>query len=366
MNEEKELILKMLEEGKITAEEAAQLLEAVEGEEIFYEEELEDEEEEEKASKKDKFFSKIDEISFKTEEKINKAISKVWEREREISTFERTVDRLLDNFLGISLGKTIEKEFRCDSIAENTNIRIEGKNGEIYIETWEEEYAAITARYVVSKNGEEEITCNCQNGILEIKRTPKIKALSVKMYIPKIKYKDIKLSTTNGRIFVEGVEGENLQAYTTNGSIYLETVNFYLIDNYTTNARIKIYDATCERVVCRTSNGGIVVENSSFNDADLSTTNAKVIVENFKVNSSNSVLKVSTTNGSIKMDIADKKAGVSFDFSTSNGKCQVKLPSIFYDAMRFTHLKGKTQDYERAYSKINIVACTVNGNVYLE
>ncbi|EMT38360.1 DUF4097 and DUF4098 domain-containing protein YvlB [Thermoanaerobacter thermohydrosulfuricus] len=366
MNEEKELILKMLEEGKITAEEAAQLLEAIEGEEFFYEEELEEVEEKEKANKKEESFSKLEEIPFKIEEKIDKAISTVREKEREISTFERTVDRLLDTFLGISLGKTIEKEFRCDSVAENTNIRIEGRNGEIYIETWEEEYASITTRYVVPRNGEEEIIYNCQNGILEVKKTPKIKALSVKMYLPKVKYKNITLSTTNGRISIEGIEGESLQAYTTNGSIYLEEIKSYQIENHTTNAKIEVDDATCERVVCRTSNGSIAVEDSTFNDADLNTINGKIIVEDFKVNSSNSSLKASTTNGSIEMEIADEKVGVSFDLSTVNGKCQVKLPSMFYEVRGTTHLKGKTQDYERAYNKINIVARTVNGNVHLE
>ncbi|HHW57711.1 MAG TPA: DUF4097 family beta strand repeat protein [Clostridia bacterium] len=396
MNEERELILKMLEEGKITAEEAAQLLEAIEGEEFYYEEEYYEEEsklENEGKKQKEETFSKIkklqelpskiqekvteaassigeisklEELPHTIEKEINEAVSTIKEKEKDISTFERTIDRLLDNFLGISLGKTVEKEFKCEGIEDNTTVKIEGKNGKIYIETWGKDYASIIARYVVSRNGEEEIILNCQKGLLEIKRTPKIKALSVKVYLPKVKYKDINLSTTNGKISIQGLEGDALYTHTTNGTIYLENVRFPQIENYTTNARIEIEKALCEKLVSRTTNGTIAVEDISFNKAQLSTINGKVIVESFRVNSSNSSLKASTTNGNIEMKLAEKKIGVSFDLKTINGTCHVELPNLLYEVKGGSYIRGNTKDYEKTEKNISIIAHTINGNVNLE
>lgn len=296
MKEERLLILAMLKEGKITVEEATQLLEA-----------LEEKDEREDTNSK---YDKNKKLTNKTLEEIGLDIG---------NAVSNMIDGLRD--MGGSIGfnfnnETIELELEEDlTNIEHPILDLKAINGSINVNKWEKDTISI------------KVTCQYKNGLLDnnpdfyklfieentLVFTPTYnKDISIKLdvFIPNKEYKEILLNTTNGKIHIQDINSNKLNCNTTNASIYSSKTNSDEIYLYTNNAKIEALDISSQII-------------------DLSTSNGRIVCSHVDINTATNV-KLSTSNGSITSNLNGLTKGSYFDLDTSMGSVSIDLPNMIY------------------------------------
>lgn len=334
MKEERLLILSMLKEGKITVQEATELLEALES----------------KTENQNKDFKddKHKRLSHMTFEEIGSDIGNA------ISNMFDSLKDMGGNF-GINLNsETIVLDLEEDlSQIENPVLDLKSINGSITLKKWQKDNVSI------------KVTCEYKNGLLDNNEefykfylegdklifTPILnKDISIKLdvFLPNKNYKEIVLNTTNGRIQMQDISSEKLNCITTNGSI--------------TVTRVK-----GEKIYLSTKNGKIEALGLSGEIIDLSTSNGKIICNHLDINKATNV-NLSTSNGSITSNLNGLVKGAAFDLDTSMGSVNLEFPDMIF-INREPGLSGNRRilahnpSYDENEDNLQYNASTSNGSI---
>lgn len=413
MKEEKMMILSMLEEGKITSEEAIKLMEALEEKEAFDIDEkgnsnFTEHKNGEKTIFKDKFNS-LEDIG----SDIGNALSNMFDGLKDINP-SNVLDGLKD--IGTSFGfkynydtTTTDLEMNLDDI-ENPSLDLRGINGDINVRP--------TDKNVLSIN----VTCQYKKGLLvanepyfdftnidgKITFTPKYNSnISIKLDIslPEKTYNEIKLNTTNGKIYTSELNAKSARCTTSNSSIEFAGGNINLIDLTTKNGKIEIRDITSKTIKPYTTNSSIQLTNIKSESIDAKTVNGKIMLSNIKAldvlcKTSNSTIDVksidapslnlmtsngkillaqintssaksinlTTSNSTIISEIHSVDKEVLFDLETSMGSINLDIPNLVYTTNKQVNLGLKkivahSVDYDVNKDHINFVASTSNGSI---
>lgn len=401
MKEEKMMILSMLEEGKITSEEAVKLMEALEDIEIPRNEQRTE-------NKKDD--SQKEENSsgrFNSLEDIGADIG---------NAFSNMLSGLKD--IGGSFGfknnhETIYEDLDMDiSHFENLNLNLRAINGSIKLIPTNSENLSI------------KVSCQYKKGLLQknepyfdfyldgdtVVFNPKYNSgLSIKLdvFLPEIKYNHILLNSTNGKIDVDKLNinllecntsnssinifyvnskeiilstkngkvesqytnSDKFTAYTTNSSILLAHVNSNDFDIKTANGKIDVNSLSGKNIICKTSNGSINVKNISFSAIQLTTSNGRITCDDIDTNKAE-IIRLTTSNGSISSKIKDHNKEISFDLETSMGSINLETPDLVYTTNKQVSLGLKkivahTVDFNNSDDNLQIVASTSNGSIQI-
>lgn len=397
MKEEKVMILTMLEEGKITSEEAIKLLEALE-DETFQEEGKSSEfkkEKEDKYNFKDKFNS-LEDIG----SDIGNALSNMFDGLKDFSS----------SFVKYNYD-TITTELELDlGGLENPSLNLRTINGDINLKP--------TSKDVLSIN----VTCQYKKGLLvanepyfdftnidgNISFNPKYNSnISIKLDVslPEKSYDEIRLNTTNGKIYINRLNAKSAQCLTSNSSIEFDGGNIDLIDlttkngrievkdinsknikTYTTNSSIQLTNIQSENIVSKTGNGKIIFSNINALDVvcktsnspidiksinspsiSLTTSNGKILLSQLNTYNAKNINLI-TSNGSIISDIYGVDKGAMFDLETSMGSIDLNLSDLVYTTNKQINLGLKkivahSVDYDASKDHLNFVASTSNGSI---
>lgn len=342
MKEERLLILSMLKDGKITVQEATDLLEALENND----------------ANTDKDYTKKKEQSFK-DDKHKKLSHMTFE---EIgSDIGNAVSNMIDGLrdIGGSIGlnfntETIQLDLEEDLVnIEHPILDLKVINGSIVLNKWEKDTISIKA------------TCQYKNGLLDnnpdfykfyieedkIVFAPTYnKDISIKLdvFVPNKEYKEILLNTNNGKINIQDINVNNLNCVTTNGSIYSSKINSDKIYLYTNNAKIEAIDISSEII-------------------DLSTSNGRIVCNHVDINRASNV-RLSTSNGSITSNLNGLTKGTYFDLDTSMGGVNIDLPNMIFmnKDQGFTGSKrtiAHNSNYDASNENVQYNATTSNGSI---
>lgn len=395
-SEEKMMILKMLQEGKINSDEAARLLEALDGSakqtasdagqarqqqkaQPNYNDEIAKMRERIKEWKDDfkknynqKDFDKVvDEFSTKAE-KIGKNVA---------ATTFGLVDRMID-FVGsvVDTGSfnifgnmnVVEKNFEA-AAQEGMDLDLEAINGQIFIKKHQENKILIKTRIRSSLGNPEAALKYSDTGnavSLKIDKTGNI-SVSLEVYMPAVKFNKLRLESLNGRIYVEDTLSNELESITKNASIDLMGVNSDKISVSTKNAKITLTYVTGKDVNINTNNSLIEIKNIKAGNLQAVTTNGRIYLEN--VQNSDGVSEESmflkTTNGDIKVNMNDMDSkAYKVKAQTTNGSVNLLIPEMIYhnagrQANRGNFVDAESSSYEASTQKVNITAETVNGYI---
>ncbi len=412
MKEERMMILSMLEQGKITSEDAIKLLEALEeSESLNLDETIED--------KKDKIID-MD----KTKEKAEEFEKVLREQGKKVESFGVDLGNKLSgifrgvkekgnpvNFLGgyETINTTVEKNI---SHLECPIIDFKSVNGGITLKSWDKDQVFI------------KITCQYKNGLLSkddsfydfyeegnrLVFIPEFNTnimISLNVYLPDKLYDEIYLNTSNGKIEVDKFKTNNLQCHTTNasisannivaqeirlrtknGKINLNNISSPLIEAISTNSNIILEDIDSEDLkvstvngrimfsgilsnnVCgNTSNGSIEVRNISGKEITLTTSNGKILLKEINPDKI-SQLKLSTSNASIDAEIGEIAKNSCFDLETSLGNISLEVPNLVYKVNKQVNLGTRkiiahSIDFNEEEEHFVFTASTSNGSIRL-
>ncbi len=392
MEDEKMMILTMLEQGKISLDEASKLIEVLD-------------EAEAKELEENGFFSKLKEEAISksrtgTKNNIRNDKSQNWESNFEErmenlgkkieSKFDKDfvkkieikgeqfgekmgrlgeniaestsslTDKILDmvenvvdkgnfvNFFG-SHETIAEKHEKDISNMDKPELVFQGVNGKILLKTWEEDKIHVDAICQIRKkdlNLNTPIYTIYEDGNKVVFKPSFTRHLGTKLEIkiPEKEYEKIHLMTTNGRIQASDLSLKHLVCNTSNSTVSLSDVESPQIDVDTKNGKILLKDVKSTNLILNTSNSTIQLTEVESNDIKATTRNAKIILEDVVADS----VLAKTSNSPI--NITDSKARV-FDTETTNGK--INIYNIDTQSISNLYMKTSNSSIEASFMNLD-------------
>ena len=395
INEERMLILKMLEDKKISSEEAAKLLAALSESESNYQEA-------QGPKKGPKTTNGFADEAAKVRDRVND-----WKKNFQQSYNQKDFDNMIDDFankaekIGKNVAATtfgvvdkvidyvgsfvdtnsfnifgsyqaVTKTFEAIP-QEGTNLEIYGSNGTVSVKKHLEPKIIVVTRIRSSNpNGE---------GIVSFEDTPETIAVrlattalnssvSHEVFIPESKFGIIKIANSNGKIYVEDAVAQELSASTKNGHIELMGVHADKIFADTKNAKIQLSYIIGEKIDINTSNAVVDVKHIKACDINAITINGRINIENAQNIDCNALnLYLKTSNGGIKVNMNDmENRAYKVKARASNGNINLLIPDILYHNIDRkgpvgSFVEAESKGFDTAENKVTISAETVNGQI---
>ncbi|KLU40174.1 MAG: hypothetical protein AA931_00595 [Peptococcaceae bacterium 1109] len=375
MSDEQRLILKMLEEGKISAAEAEALLNALGQPEVL-------EEEERSADVWEKVEKQGEDFAKKVESAAERFARNMEEKvEPRLADKLSRLSKMLSRFPFVSTDDTYEfsEEF-YGTFQEDGDIALTLKTstGRISVQGWNEPQfrlvvvqrirakdreSALGKMYRVELPSEEalrELSIDVPSFpdtsvslVLSVPRTV-IYQLGFNTHSGSISVADLytrtaRLTTSVGSIEVQGLQGESIECTTVNGSCRAEQITAESFVGRTGNGSLKLKQLQGEKVDCETSNGSIRVEPVVRGTAHYT---------------------LNTTNGSIRIVQSDAEVKTAFDLYTTVGRISVPEEAFeITNADRRSggwHLAGKSPGFEGGANRLHLHAKTGSGSIRLD
>ncbi|WP_353893778.1 DUF4097 family beta strand repeat-containing protein [Proteinivorax hydrogeniformans] len=289
---EREMILEMLSEGKISQEQANKLLAALDKVEV--------------------------DESTADGEKVTHTCSKDGgcEEDEGFSLFENLKDAF-----GVALNSNhiheFKREIKQTFITSLVDVELGSRKGNIEIQGWSRGYGYIEETIKVKgiKNKEEAEklaekyrTLTVGKDFIQAKKEMKSKRIfiSYKLFLPKANQYDVCVSTVNGKVTIAGIVTKDCDLSLVNGKCDLSDVKGEDLELSMVNGK------------------GIV--SGEFKDIDCSTVNGKLEISDYL--SSPGDIDISTVNGPIIIALPTPGLNVKVDLSAVNGRAKVEHPNL--------------------------------------
>ena len=332
MSEERKIILNLLAEGRITADEAEQLLDALDESDLY---DLGDSDQADQVDQvdqvdqgkkgdlgdsQDRLGARADVIADDLSERLSKAVSEMAEAGQELPD---RLARMLGSMVG-SLGwsfgpagvqaeRTFESEMPADCAISAVDFAT--SNGSVKLTGWDRPSYKVVARATVrgaeSKSEAERrlaagLGLSLEGGVMRLECTDDAirNSLSVEAYLPRANTYDVKVSSRNGSATLQSLTGGTIDVRSANG-------------------RVALGDVTAAGTTASARNGSLTAS-GDLGDADLETANGSVSVTlSYR---SAGRLRVNTGNGSVRLNVP-QDARVTYEISaqTVNGSVRASL-----------------------------------------
>lgn len=382
-NEGKMKILEMISEGKITPDEAMELLKHFENDN-------------EKDINQDyDFIDGFDNID-NSAEGFSQRVENFSQR---VENFGQNLGERITNFVSDFMDKDIVINFSdtfkngykgyfnytSETILDINSIKLIGKNAPVQIKGYEGDIIKIECEFNC-KNPNWEIKVNDENGNYELAydydsmRSMKIKCLVPFVYIQNIdiesknysihasnlKGEKFKFASKNGSISIDNIDSNYLLGQTSNASITSSNINAKDIELITKNATINAYKIESNELFLITSNASIKIDDIDTHNLYLKTSNASLRLNNFLRKTDwegERNVEIISSNGKIDVDLPkDVYINLRTQTSTSS-RINCNLDSVDFKNMSKNYINAISTGYENSNNKLKLNITTSNGNI---
>ncbi|GLB59823.1 DUF4097 family beta strand repeat-containing protein [Cytobacillus sp. NCCP-133] len=324
MKEERKRILKMVEEGKLTVDEALTLMEQLEKSQQTMEQKQGDLVKELSAYVKFEEAKKGEPIGSKHQSAKEKVIDFVDSALKKVKDFD----------LDFNFGKSIEISHifqHADAYLKDLDIDV--ANGTVKVVPWDQSDVRVECHAKVyrvetqdqaRRNFLKEVIFAIEGEKLRFSTQQKWMKLDAVIYIPKAKYENVKIRMFNGPIESQNLQVETFKAKTANGKITVHDLNSKYVEAETANGQITIKRSRVERLEAETLNGAILAE-GDFKKAELQSFNGNVTCR--AENEPCEFIEAKAATGSINLFVPDF-AAVSGELRTNLGSFHVDIEGI--------------------------------------
>ena len=361
---EKEIILKMISDGKITAEEGAELLEEIE------------------KSKRDYERSKRNETGSSFGENLRKELNSYSESISEREIPEKIIGVISPNRT-VNVNSTYEEEFE-----DIDKIIIEVTDSKILITGTDSEKVKLKIRsdkFFKEDELDKYFTLNEEDGLLKLTQKKNKKTsefLGIKFQGLTLGKSICEISIPKDKYF------EFISARSAVGDIEVSSALSQKVNVVASAGRVKIKDIDCSIADLSSNASSVTIENSSVNDyASLSTMAGSVYIENTispTVKADTKAGSVSVTNSDIKELVATTFAGsidvsriigepISYTLTTTTGSVNLDTANIenvtafctsnkFFSSIKCSknYRSGSGDENEAVYVKGNEIGLNVH------
>lgn len=372
MNDEKLLILKMLEDGKINSKEAIDLLNALD----------DSQNSSDTSGTKPKNFTKVlDGLGSNLAESISDSIASL-------------VNNIKNIDLGPSSGefKLLEKNITEDiALMDSPNIDISTLNGFINLEPVDSNKLMI--KLEASYRGEENIDIedlyklSLENNTIKFEPSLRAKntSMSLNILLPKKRYRSSSLESKNSAISIKDLDMDSLKITTTNGNVRManmslgdgtvktsnakvniDNIRGNKLDILTSNGTVELARLYEKFIYAKTTNGNIKADKLEAFNIILNTTNGNISTKD----TSSNLLDLSSNNGSIASRLP-KNRELQCELSTSFGGLKLDRDDFIYDTKKLDKsnqklVVGRTKNYNSSSDRTDLVASTSHGSIVVE
>lgn len=358
MQEERKLILKMIEEGKISAEEGMNLLNA-----LKEDTEKKPEENQDKYTQKEKNQEETQEQSYSGQQKSKS--SSAWDYQRaedKMTSFatrfsefvDDAVHRVKDFDLDFNFGpsESVEHVFQHkDVFLKEANIHVE--NGNIELRPWHEKDIRIECEVQVYRVKDAETArreflrdahFSFSNGKLQFEARKKSMKVNTVIYFPTDNLDKLKLYAFNGKLIGEDIPVHHLEAKVINGKVSFQQIDAKEVHLETMNGPINVRQLNAMEGELKTKNGPISIDAGRGNFT-IESVNGTIHFRLSEASQSKAYIK--TTMGSVHIAVPEgvKTEG---DVKTTVGGIHCQLPNMSiidekkeYAQKRITFLANK-------------------------
>lgn len=355
---EKERILKLVEDGVLSAKEAITLLEKLEeGQSISLEKSTDDHTFHEEKDGAESKGNGTENLGAKLFGWLDTAVKKV-----------KDVD------LDLNFGQSVDVEhifqFKDASLS---HLDIQLANGSLNVMPWDDRdiRAECHAKIYRAEDGEQarqqflnQLDCGLEGDKFFIRTEKKTMKVNVTLYVPRIQYDKIKVKLFNGPIRGEKLKTKELAAKTTNGVVSFASLQAEKVGIETANGQIKLADHECGMIEVETINGLIDLRGKSESiDAQSFNGNIAVQLSDEKCRS----IYAKTTTGSVDVQIP-RACAVTAELKSNLG-------SISHDLLDAEMIKEKNETLQKekmikanqqAAHSISIFAETKTGSIQVK
>lgn len=370
MQQEQRLILKMLEEGKITAEEAEALLNAI-GDSSMRTESGPQEDPWVRLEKMgEDFATKVEDAT----DRFSRSL------EQKTEGFGEKLNRVFAKFPFI--GHETSQEFTqvirgtVEGVEEVIPLDLDNFNGSIRVEGWlEDGYQLTVVQRLRGKDRDllrsRVLSLDWADG--DVRNNFKLKipaqeegSVSLHLLVPQDLVYEVRLSSYNGSLGIGNLKATTINVETVNGSTKLRGVQGKLIQGQNSNGSCEMSEVDAENIRHRISNGSYRLSIAA-QDVDCLATNGSMHVRVSKLTGDSSY-KLRTTNGSIRVAVpTEPDLGVALDLSTSVGRASAELGPLEMTKQERTGggnvLAGRSLDFEQKAKKLTLRASTTSGSI---
>lgn len=324
MIEKRKQILKMVEEGKLSAAEALTLLEVLDQE----------------ASKaKIKTEEMVQELSTvvsgsKKGSGYQQSTAQNSFKDKFLSFIDQTVKKVKDLDLDFNFGPSYEVRHIFQHSADVIRqIDVDVTNGSVELLPWGNQDVRVECEAVVYKVESQDearqsflqdAVLTIENGQLRFAVQKKHLKVKTKMYVPSVMYELVKIRMFNGPIAAEGVHVRELKAKTANGAIKLKNIRAEEVEMETAHGHISLDDSHVRKCEAETINGLIRVD-GVFKTVDIQTFNGSI--KCYLKDDSTEKMFLKTTTGSIDVYVPNTLA-VDGDLKSNLGNFTCLLPNL--------------------------------------
>jgi len=264
----------------------------------------------------------------------------------------------------------------------------DGKNSPVKIEDCAGDKIEIEANYKAKTNCDPRLALSNESGNLRLNYDSNaLRYIGIKIRVPKdtnvgyvslkttnapvtaddINADNIELFTKNAPIKASDIKGKYINCETRNAHIDLDDVEVSEIKAQTTNAKIHLDDVKSERVRLVTENAKISAEDSYAAHFSAKTSNAPIVIDDLQPNEAEPLCAIDcvTTNAGITLNLRRWVMPCKLRASTTNGAVHNELRDLEYTADRKNYIEGQTSGYEQAQNKLNLSLQTTNGGIHI-
>lgn len=330
MQEERIRILKMVEEGKLSAEEALSLLNELEQSQQAIEKKQEE------LVNELSTVVKFDEGKQGENKQENDSFQNKFQSLKDVivdfvdSAFKKIKDFDLDFNFG--QGHELSHIFQQGDV-QIKNIDVDIANGSVQFIPWDQNDVRIECKARVYR-GEtldearasflRDILFNVDIGTLRFSAQPKWMKVEAMIYLPKVAYENARIRLFNGPIRFENLNVKSLKAKTANGRIGANGITGEKMEVETANGKIKIRDSKITELEAETLNGAIQLE-GDYSRLELQSFNGNIGCK--LTGTLSEEIEVKTISGSIDLAIPTGIA-VTGELKSNLGSFAVELDGI--------------------------------------
>jgi DUF4097 and DUF4098 domain-containing protein YvlB len=324
MNEEKKRILKMVEEGKLTVDEALTLLDEIQKAQATMEQkekeivnELSTAVKFEEAKKEDPVHDKFQSAKEKVFEFVDSALKKI-----------------KDLDLDFNFGQSVEiSHIFHHSDVYIKDMDIDVANGSIKLAAWDQKDVRIECQAKVYRvdnqdqarqNFLKDVFFAIEGQKLRFSTQQKLMKLDAVIYVPEADYDRIRVRMFNGPISGEELKAGDLRVKTANGKINLDRLHGKRAEIETANGHITVQNSVLDNIEAETINGAIKLD-GDFRKMETQSFNGN-ITHNLRGERSELIIAKATT-GAVDLFVPEG-IPVNGEFKTNLGGFNVKLEGI--------------------------------------
>ncbi|MGM7723619.1 DUF4097 family beta strand repeat-containing protein [Metabacillus sp. Hm71] len=300
MKEQKIRILKLVEQGKLSADEALSLIEAL------------DSDEQKKEEKITALSTEV--IDFTSQDHAGQSNEKQASLGAKLMDWVDTaVKKVKELDLDLNFGKSIDIQhvFQFNGSAFH-DLDIQLPNGSVNLQPWNERDIRVecNAKIYRAENIEQareaflsEVECHVEGNRFIFHSDKKTMKLNTIVYVPEQAYDQIKIKLFNGPIRGENVKVNTIKAKTANGMISFSAINGKKGEFETANGQIKLSSSRYEKIEVESITGLVQFKGSSDKiDAQSFNGNLQITLEDRACEA----LYAKTTTGNIEVNVPEE------------------------------------------------------------